>query len=401
MSRARNPKGDGCYDKCGDYYRWRLGVFDPVTSKTHYVTLKAKSRPALNEKVEQWKEKYQTGDVAPSTGKRWRVKDWVEKWLEEARHQCSGQTYAHYYSIAYAHIIPNFGNRFIAKVSSIDLQTYFYSLLENHTPSTVGEIRSVFRSCFSLAYNHDLILRNPVMKTKAPRMKKSNLKILETDEIARLLQAAKEGNYNTWPDSESREYIVERNYLLVLIGASTGMRIGEVLALRWSCVSENELRVDRSLQEINGQRTLKSTKTDRERIVAVPVSVAKKLEEYRKQQERYAEKFNGIFKNELSLIFTSLDGRAMSARNFVSREYKKICEIAGIEPKPRYHDLRHYAASSALMNKVPITVVAEQLGHSSPDTTHRRYLHVLQQSRDELHKILDSDPLFKNCFIGN
>lgn len=396
MSRARNPKGDGCYDKCGDYYRWRLGVFDPTTNKTRYVTLKAKSRPALSAKVNEWKEKYQAGEEAPIAEKRWTVKDWVEYWLKEVKYQCADHTtYRHYKLNAYKHIVPNFGNLLLTKVSSVDLQSYFYELLEDHKPSTVAEIRSVFRNCFSLACRHELIPKNPVLMTKPPRRGKPELKILETDEVARLLQAAKEGSYIKRHDPDVRDYIIVRNYLVVLLGASTGMRIGEVLALRWSCVNGNEIRVDRSLQEINRQRTLKSTKTGRERIVAVPVSVANKLEEFRKQQERYAEKFKGIFQNELSLIFTALDGRPMSRWNFVNREYKKMCEIAGIEPKPRFHDLRHYAASSALMNKVPITAVAEQLGHSSTDTTHRRYLHVLQQSRDELHNILDSDPLFQ------
>ncbi len=394
MSRVRNPKGDGCYDKCGEYYRWRLGVFDPATNKTHYITLKAKSRPALNEKVDQWKAKYQSDEGALIGKKRWRVKDLVEKWLEEARHQCSDQSFRHYDNVARKHIIPNFGDEFLAGVSSIDLQTYFYGLLDTLAPATVAEIRSVFRNCFSLACRHELISQNPVLKTKPPRRGETHLKILETDEVARLLQAAKEGSYNNWPDSVSKDYIIERNYLLMLIGASTGMRIGEVLALRWSCLNGNELTVDRSLQDVHGQKSLKSTKSGKSRVVAVPVAVAQRLEGYREQQKQYAEQYQDFYKNDLSLIFTALDGKAMSARNFVSHEYKKICEIAKIEPKPRYHDLRHFAASSALMKKVPITAVAEQLGHSSPDTTHRKYLHVLQQSRDELHNILDSDPLF-------
>lgn len=358
------------------------------------MTLKAKSRPALNAKVEQWKEKYQAGEEAPIAGKRWRVKDWVEQWLNEAKHQCSDCTYNRYKITAYKHIVPRFGNLLLTKVSSVDLQSYFYELLEDHEPSTVAEIRSVFRNCFNLACRHEVIPRNPVLKTKPPRANKDNLKILETDEVARLLQAAKNGDYNTLADSESRDYIIERNYLLVLIGASTGMRIGEVLALRWSCLSGDELKVDRSLQNLYGKRILKSTKTGRERVVAIPHSVAQRLEEYREKQKQYAEKFDGFYENKLALIFTGLDGRPVDGPNFVRREYKKMCEIAGIEPKPRFHDLRHFAASSALMKKVPITVVAEQLGHSSPDTTHKRYLHVLRQSRAELHEILDSDPLF-------
>lgn len=395
MSRIRNTKGDGCYDKCGGFYRWRLGVFNPTTNKTHYVTLKSKTRPGLSKKVEQWKEKYRQGEEAPFAEKRLRVKDLVEKWLVDARHQCADQTYEHYYLIAQNHIIPHFGNLFITQVSSIDLQSYFYSLLDTLAPSTVKEVRSVFRSCFSFARKHDLIPQNPVMKTKSPRTGKENRKILETDEVARLLEAAKNGDYNTWSDSESRDYIIKRNYLLVLIGASTGMRIGEVLALRWSCLDGNELKVDRSLQNLHGQRILKPTKTGRARVVAIPRSVAQRLEEFREIQKRYAEQFEGLYENKLDLIFTGLNGRAMSGATFVSCEYKKMCEIAGIEPKPRYHDLRHYAASNALMKKIPITAVAEQLGHSSPDTTQRRYLHVLKQSRVELHSILDTDPLFQ------
>ena len=60
----------------------------------------------------------------------------------------------------------------------------------------------------------------------------------------------------------------------------------------------------------------------------------------------------------------------------------------------RFHDLRHFFASSMLARGVSIMAVSEHLGHSSIDITLRRYTHVLERSRDEMKEMLNANPLF-------
>lgn len=398
MARSRHARGGGCYDKVIDkktgkvlYYRWRIGFVDPITGKKHFKTIKAKTAALRDEKVETWKQEHGTGEIVAAN--KWLVKDWVEKWLELSEARCEKTTLEHYCRIAKKHILPLFGNQKLGKVSSIDLQLYFDGLLVDHKPSGVNEIRSIFRICFGMAENHGILERNPVKRTRPPKYEKPKLKILNVQDIDSILEMAKSGEYLKCTKSDAREYLQLRNYLIVLFGAAAGMRLGEILGLMWSCVHRNEVEVNHSLRDMSQARELKSTKTKKARIVAIPVALAEKIEEWREYQSWYSKKYIGIFTNAQGLIFTGLEGRPVVGRHFTTYDFGMICRAAKVQ-KPRFHDLRHFAASFALMNHIPVAAVSAQLGHQDISTTLNIYTHVLQESRDEYHKMLDNTPLF-------
>ena len=88
------------------------------------------------------------------------------------------------------------------------------------------------------------------------------------------------------------------------------------------------------------------------------------------------------------LVFATQTGRPLSPRN-VLREFGKLVDRAGI-PKIRFHDLRHTHATILLNEGVPISVVSERLGHSTPTTTLNVYAHVLPNVQQALADKLDA-----------
>lgn len=402
MAKSRRPRGSGSYDKIIDkkgnvLYRWRIGIFDPTIGKTAYKSIKSRSRAALDEKVKAWKEENGGGNASLISPNRMTVKQWVERWLASLVDKVSQSTLENYKNTATFKIIPNLGTLWLDKVSPLMLQTYFDELSKTHAPSSVVTIRAHFRACFSKAVKFNLLSQNPVISTNPPKNPKPDLKILEEDEVKRILEVAKDYSYQRHAEDEGDKYVRKCRYLIILLAAASGMRRGELLGLTWPCIHDTQIEVKYSLQTLNGdKRKLKSPKNGKSRLVAIPKTVAEELQKWRKYQEAYAEKYKGFYENPLSLVFTSKKGTPVVGGNFSHREFQIVCAAAGVKGA-RFHDLRHFWASSVLSKGIPVQIVSEQLGHSSIEITYNRYTHVLQKSRDELRALLDGNSIFASA----
>lgn len=286
MARARNQRGEGCYDKLIDkdgkllFYRWRVGIYDPVDKKTRYKSIKAKSRAALDKKVKEWKETNGDRSSLPPLPKRITIQQWVKRWLAMLENRIAQATYARYRDTAEHHILPHFGSLWISEVTPLMLQEYFDKLLETYALATVSTIRGHFRACFSKAVKYEILSRTPVVSTDPPKGEKPTLKVLEESEISRILAVARDCTYRPPARGEGDEYIMKRDYLIILLAVSSGMRKGEILGLTWPCVNGTQIEVKHSLQAnlIGVKRKLKDTKNGKPRTITIPESVAKKTQ---------------------------------------------------------------------------------------------------------------------------
>ena len=399
MAKTRRTRGSGSYDKITDkkgntLYRWRIGIYNPLDKKTVYKSIKAKSRDLLDEKVTAWKEENETNGMLPSLPKRITIQKWVEIWLQTVEGKLAAGTVYHYKTTIKNHILPNFANQWIGKVSALDLQRYFDMLSEKNAPSTVKSIRAHFCGCFETAVRLGVIAKNPVKQTTLPRKAKPSLKILEESEVLRLLSIAKSGNYCRPPKDDAAVFNLKRNYMIILLAVASGMRQGEILGLTWSCINGDRIEVKHSLQNLPKAHILKEPKNGKRRIVVIPKSVAKELCEWREYQSSYAAKYKGFYENQTSFVFTKSNGGCINGTNFTEWVFRAMLAAAGLVGT-RFHDLRHFFASSMLAHGVSVMAVSEQLGHSSINITLERYTHVLERSRDEMKEMLNENPLFK------
>lgn len=400
MAKMRRTRGTGSFDKVTDakgntVYRWRIGIYNPIEKKTAYKSIKAKSRAALEAKVEEWKKENSENGILPPLPQRLTVEQWAEIWFQTIENRLAYGTVYHYKFTIKRHLLPSFGKQWISQVSPLDLQRYFDGLLKNLSPVTVATIRAHMSMCFEAAVRLGVISKNPVKQTLHVKNRKPDLKILEESEVERLLAVAKSGEYFRPPKDESAVFNLKRNYLVVLIAVATGMRQGEIFGLTWPCVDmvASKIEVKHSLQDLPNARVLKAPKNGKSRIITIPDHVADELKEWRAFQANYEARFKGFYENPVNLVFTKSKGGYISAANFSEWDFRAMLVAAGLSGT-RFHDLRHFFASSMLARGASIMAVSEHLGHSSIDITLRRYTHVLERSRDEMKEMLNVNPLF-------
>jgi integrase len=181
-------------------------------------------------------------------------------------------------------------------------------------------------------------------------------------------------------------------YPLIYTAAFTGLRRGELLALKWSNVdlSKRTLAVRESVIRLHGEFVFKETKTKKgQRQVLLPQRVIPILRNQRKAclQRRLSA---GISYREQNLVFSSESGNPLDPTE-VSHQFARIAKEAGFEGL-RFHDLRHTHATLLLAQGCHPKVVQERLGHENISTTLDTYSHVLpslqKSAADGLDRLL-------------
>jgi integrase len=168
---------------------------------------------------------------------------------------------------------------------------------------------------------------------------------------------------------------------LIILAVTTGMRRGEILALRWKDIDFDgmTLKIRRSVSYIkvgnknDHYESEPKTATSR-RTITLPPFVVNALKQQRIRQREMRLKA-GTKWQERNLVFCTKNGDFYGITT-LQRQFRQLLAQAGLEPM-RFHDLRHSAATILLSMDVNIKVIQELLGHSNVSTTLRVYSHVL------------------------
>ncbi len=186
---------------------------------------------------------------------------------------------------------------------------------------------------------------------------------------------------SVWSPEQLRVFIDsvrgDRLFGAWLLGATTGMRRGELLGLRWSDVdlergeaSAKQIRTVARYQTITVR-----PKTDKgARTVALDPATVAALRAHRVAQleERLAA---GSTYDATDLVFTLPDGSAIHPERF-SRWFGQHCRRSGL-PRVQLHNVRHSYVTALIAAGVPLKVVSERVGHASAVVTMTIYQHVL------------------------
>jgi len=186
--------------------------------------------------------------------------------------------------------------------------------------------------------------------------------------------------------------VPERYRTLVYFAAYTGLRWGEIAALRVDDVNilKGTVDVRKSMSELNGRIQVGPTKTGKRRTVSLPRFLCVMLGEH-----------IGRFPTESGCVFSSPRGGPLR-RNFYRRQFLTAVAQAGFAPL-RFHDLRHTAASLAIANSAHPKEIQERLRHSTIRVTLDRYGHLFptldERLRDGLEETYRDAEL--NRRVGN
>jgi integrase len=161
----------------------------------------------------------------------------------------------------------------------------------------------------------------------------------------------------------------------------TGMRPGELLALRWSDWDDVRglLHVRRALVRVGSEIIFAPCKAESERAVPVGLPLARFLQQHRARQEREIQAYGREAWGDPALIFTSEIGTALDHHN-VAKRFRARVKRAGVRPI-RFYDLRHSFGTALIAAGVDAKTVAELLGHKDVSMTLRHYTHPDEASR--------------------
>jgi integrase len=294
------------------------------------------------------------------------VAEYLGHWLEgSVKGSVWHTTYRDYAGHAKNHIVPELGRLKLAKLTATHVQSLYRKKLDSGlAPRTVQYIHATLHKALDQAVRWRLIPYNVSDAVTKPRQKRSERDALTLRQILDFFEAAKGDRFEA----------------LYVVAVFTGMRPGEMLALRWSDLvldgSEPVARVRRSLsKDDNGRLVVKSTKTETGRAIALLPQVVETLRDHRKRQAEQRLRYSGLWRDE-DLVFSSKTGSPMSWDNLVRRNLKPLMRKAGLPQTTRPYDLRHTFATLMLEQGENPKVVQEVLGHSRITHTMDTYSHV-------------------------
>jgi len=363
--------------------RYSLGT-DPATGKRRVVTATVKgNRKAAEKELRRLLRTVDTGEHVDPT--RMTVRAWLTQWHDTVRSEVSLKTHERYGEIVNNFLIPALGNLPLVKLAPINIQHAYNGWAAGGrldgkqgglSARTRRHIHRVLKSALSRAVEQQLLARNPAeaFKKRLPKVARRNMKTLTTGESARLLHAIKH----------------TRIYWPVLVALSTGMRRGEVLALRWRNVDleVGVVRVAESLEQTKTSIRFKSPKTDRTRAVDLPGFAVEELREVKRQQAEELLML-GVRQTGETLVCARADGKPLQPQSLTHQFTRLIKRIKDL-PQIRLHDLRHSHATQLLAAGVHPKIVQERLGHASITTTLDLYSHVTNTMQADAAARLDA-----------
>jgi integrase len=228
-------------------------------------------------------------------------------------------------------------------------------------------VHRVLRKALQQAVRWQLISRNPCDAAEPPKVERREMRTPSDAELAWLFEVAQ----------------TTRLYPAVILGAATGMRRGEALAVRWPDLNPltATVTINQSLEQTKKGLRFKPPKRDRSRrsLPLPPFAVAALLEHKAKQDEE--KRLFGKDYNDQGLVCAEPDGRPMKPDTF-SHNFIELARKAGLHGIS-FHKLRHGHATLLLKENVHPKVVQERLGHSSIAITLDLYSHVVPGIQEE------------------
>jgi integrase len=183
-----------------------------------------------------------------------------------------------------------------------------------------------------------------------------------------------------------------KHEMTILIASGTGMRLSEVLALRWTDlnVKNKTLSVQQSVERTRAGLNFKMPKTEKSRrTIPITSKLIRRLAVYnRREQKERAAAMGELRRGDGTLICPADDGTIRDPRA-VSRTFSGLCKTAKVR-RLGFHALRHTYATRMLEAGVPLKVVQELLGHSTIATTGDIYSHVSTELMRNMSSVIES-----------
>jgi integrase len=310
------------------------------------------------------------------------VAEYLEEWLAGMGAQVRPSTLASYTMNLREHILPTLGGASLQGLTPDRLNALYADLLrsgrrdgEGLSPKSIRNIHATIRKALSDAVDAGRVTRNVAALAKPPK-----------------LSAVDHSEMRTWTAPELRSFLElvadDDLYAAWHTAASTGLRRGEVLGLRWADLDLDRARasIRQTVLSVGYEILIGTPKTGRgRRSIALDSATVTTLRSHRKSQAQQRMAFGGLYEDH-GLVFARPDGSPIHPQ-VLSDRFDRIVVESGL-PRIRFHDLRHTHATLALQAGVHPKVVSERLGHSTVAFTLDVYSHAIPAMQEDAAELI-------------
>jgi integrase len=383
--RKRGIKGAGSVYQRKSDGRWTGSFKVEETGKRKYVyaPVDNNTERAAYDLLQKALREQEQGMLA--TGKDQTLKDYLTYWLEKIyKPTVSTSTYARQRINVYKHFTPSLGHVSLRKLTTQHIQTFVAGKIdEGLAASTVKKMCSVLSSALSHAVELKLASQNACKGAILPKVQKRKKQVLTKEQILKLIEVAN----------------AHRMGAFIKLGLMSGMRHGEMLALRWTDIDfeARTLSIRHNTTYLAGHGFIEGDpKTDAGvRVIILPQFVTKALLTHREKQQVQRDEAGDKWKEHDLVFCTQWGGHVREEYNLAC--FRKVLVLVGLPPRMRVHDLRHNVATF-LINVLhyPPTLVQALLGHSDVTTTLGMYVdradpEMLRPMMDDLNKLFGGE----------
>lgn len=279
----------------------------------------------------------------------------VKEWLEIKKISIKESTYCNYVYSINNYIMPEFENIEIEQLQNYNFSQFTNKLVEKYSSKTTRDILCILKSI--LAYgNEEYNCNFKLKKIKSPKLMQEKVEILSNREKGKLESSCiKENTLKSFG---------------ILICLNTGLRIGEICALKW----EN-INLDKRMLYV--KKTLQRVYKDKEKGTKIIIDVSKTISSIRaipisNKLYEFLKPIKKNYKDE-DFFLTGKSEKYIEPRNYQKyfKEKLKQCRIKAY----KFHILRHTCANNCLDVGMDIKSLSEMLGHSSVEITLNKYIH--------------------------
>ncbi len=260
------------------------------------------------------------------------------------------------------HVLPSFRDAPVAHVDRLAVSEWLAALLAGGmSAARARDAFQVLSLVFAAGVDGGLLVASPASGVRLPKLTPTEMCFLDPGEVERLAAA-----------------IEPRYRVLVNTAAYSGARFGELVALRVGRLDllRGTCEIAESATEVKGRLEWGATKTNERRTVRLPRFLCSELGAHLAGQPH----------ERTELVFAAPKGGPLRHSDFIKRKFRPAVTAAGLDPRLRFHDLRHTCASLLIREGASVKAVQKTLGHKSATVTLDRYGHLFP---DELESAAD------------
>jgi integrase len=379
QTRRRSAGEGSVYEVEG---RWRGAVTwtEPDGRRRRRVVSGATSSEA-RDKLDALRRELRLGTLAPA-GPTLTVGEYLAGWIERHRAHVRPSTWRTAESYVRVYLVPALGRHALVRLSSADVERALAAFVSDGRPGhpgnpvapiTAAHVRATLRTALAAAQRDGLVGRNAAADARPPQVPHRAVTYLDARNVRRLLAATADESLGP----------------LYAIAATTGLRRGELLGLRWTDVVDGTLTVRRAMARdaAGGWSTAEPKSARSRRSIPLPGTARATLDRQKARQNIERLAAGSAWQDRYGLVFTDAVGRPLLPE-FVSHAFAKSRKRARV-PAVRFHDLRHSAATMMLAEGIPLAVISEWLGHAGIAITAAHYAAVVPELRRDAADAMD------------